>query len=321
MAHKKIALIGGGQIGGVLAQLIAMKQLGDVVLYDIVEDLPQGKTLDIAEAARVDGFDVKVTGTNNYKDISGSDLVIVTAGLPRKPGMSRDDLLSTNAKIMKVVAENVREYAPDSIVMIISNPLDAMVTLFKKVSGFPANRVLGQAGVLDSSRFSTFIAWELGVSVKDVNAMVLGGHGDTMVPLIRYANVNGIPVMEMLERKYKDKAKAKDVIMAMVERTKMAGGEVVKLLKTGSAFYSPAASATAMAESILLDEKRLLPACALLNGEFGVTGYYAGVPAVLGANGIERVVELSLDADEQAAFDNSINAVKKLVEDMERLGF
>ena len=321
MAHKKIALIGGGQIGGVLAQLIAMKQLGDVVLYDIVEDLPQGKTLDIAEAARVDGFDVKVTGTNNYKDISGSDLVIVTAGLPRKPGMSRDDLLSTNAKIMKVVAENVREYAPDSIVMIISNPLDAMVTLFKKVSGFPANRVLGQAGVLDSSRFSTFIAWELGVSVKDVNAMVLGGHGDTMVPLIRYANVNGIPVMEMLERKYKDKAKAKDVIMAMVERTKMAGGEVVKLLKTGSAFYSPAASATAMAESILLDEKRLLPACALLNGEFGVTGDYAGVPAVLGANGIERVVELSLDADEQAAFDNSINAVKKLVEDMERLGF
>ena len=321
MAHKKIALIGGGQIGGVLAQLIAMKQLGDVVLYDIVEDLPQGKTLDIAEAARVDGFDVKVTGTNNYKDIAGSDLVIVTAGLPRKPGMSRDDLLSTNAKIMKVVAENVREYAPESIVMIISNPLDAMVTLFKKVSGFPANRVLGQAGVLDSSRFSTFIAWELGVSVKDVNAMVLGAHGDTMVPLIRYANVNGIPVMEMLERKYKDKAKAKEVIMAMVERTKMAGGEVVKLLKTGSAFYSPASSATAMAESILLDEKRLLPACALLNGEFGVTGYYAGVPAVLGANGIERVVELSLDADEQAAFDNSINAVKKLVEDMERLGF
>lgn len=321
MAHKKIALIGGGQIGGVLAQLLAMKQLGDVVLYDIVEDLPQGKTLDIAEAARVDGFDVSVTGTNNYKDIAGSDLVIVTAGLPRKPGMSRDDLLSTNAKIMKIVAENVKTFAPNSIVIIISNPLDAMVTLFKKVSGFPANRVLGQAGVLDSSRFSTFIAWELGVSVKDVNAMVLGGHGDTMVPLIRYANVNGIPVMEMLERKYKDKAKAKEVIMAMVERTKMAGGEVVKLLKTGSAFYSPASSATAMAESILLDEKRLLPACALLNGEFGVTGYYAGVPTVLGANGVERVVELTLDAEEQAAFDNSINAVKKLVEDMERLGF
>ncbi len=321
MARKKIALIGGGQIGGVLAQLIAMRQLGDVVMYDIVEDLPQGKTLDIAEAARVDGFDVSVTGTNSYKDIAGSDLVIVTAGLPRKPGMSRDDLLTTNAKIIKAVAEGVKEYAPNSIVMIISNPLDAMVTLFKKVSGFPANRVLGQAGVLDSSRFATFIAWELGVSVKDVNAMVLGGHGDTMVPLVRYANVNGIPAMEMLERKYKDKAKAVEVMNAMVERTKMAGGEVVKLLKTGSAFYSPASSAVAMAQSILLDEKRLFPACALLNGEFGINGYYVGVTTVLGANGVERVVELSLSAEEQAALDNSVNAVKKLVEDMERLGF
>lgn len=320
MAHKKIALIGGGQIGGVLAQLIAIRQLGDVVLFDIVEDLPQGKTLDIAEAAGVDKFDVSVKGTNNYNDIVGSDLVVITAGLPRKPGMSRDDLLTTNAKIMKNVAEKVREFAPNSIVIIISNPLDAMVTLFKKVSGFPANRVMGQAGVLDSSRFATFIAWELGVSVKDVNAMVLGGHGDTMVPLTRYANVNGIPVMEMLERKYNDKSKAKDVILAMVERTKMAGGEVVKLLKSGSAFYSPAASALAMVESILLDEKRLLPTCALLNGEFGVNGYYAGVPAVLGANGVEKIIELSLNSEEQSAFDNSINAVKKLVEDMDRLG-
>ncbi len=321
MAHKKIALIGGGQIGGVLAQLIAIRQLGDVVLFDIVEDLPQGKTLDIAEAARVDNFDVSVKGTNSYNDIVGSDLVVITAGLPRKPGMSRDDLLTTNAKIMKNVAEKVKEFAPNSIVIIISNPLDAMVTLFKKVSGFPANRVMGQAGVLDSSRFATFIAWELGVSVKDVNAMVLGGHGDTMVPLTRYANVNGIPVMEMLERKYNDKSKAKEVILAMVERTKMAGGEVVKLLKTGSAFYSPAASALAMVESILLDEKRLLPTCALLNGEFGVNGYYAGVPAVLGANGVEKIIELSLDSEEQLAFDNSVNAVKKLVEDMDRLGF
>ncbi len=320
MAHKKIALIGGGQIGGVLAQLIAIRHLGDVVLFDIVEDLPQGKTLDIAEAAGVDKFDVSVKGTNNYNDIVGSDLVVITAGLPRKPGMSRDDLLTTNAKIMKNVAEKVREFAPNSIVIIISNPLDAMVTLFKKVSGFPANRVMGQAGVLDSSRFATFIAWELGVSVKDVNAMVLGGHGDTMVPLTRYANVNGIPVMEMLERKYNDKSKAKDVILAMVERTKMAGGEVVKLLKSGSAFYSPAASALAMVESILLDEKRLLPTCALLNGEFGVNGYYAGVPAVLGANGVEKIIELSLNSEEQSAFDNSINAVKKLVEDMDRLG-
>ena len=321
MARKKIALIGGGQIGGVLAQLIALKQLGDVVLFDIVEDLPQGKTLDIAEASRVDGFDVNVTGTNNYKDINGADLIIITAGLPRKPGMSRDDLLVTNAKIMKSVAENVKEHAPNAIVIIISNPLDAMVTLFQKVTGFPHNRVIGQAGVLDSSRFSSFIAWELGVSVKDVNAMVLGGHGDTMVPLIRYANVNGVPVMEMLERKYKDANKAKEVMKAMVERTKMAGGEVVKLLKTGSAFYSPASSATAMAESILLDEKRLLPVCAHLNGEFDVKGFYVGVPAVLGSNGVERIVELSLNEEEQAALDNSVKAVKGLVEDMARLGF
>ena len=321
MARKKISLIGGGQIGGVLAQLIAQKQLGDVVLFDIVEDMPQGKTLDIGEAARVVGFDVRVKGTNSYKDIAGSDLIIITAGLPRKPGMSRDDLLTTNAKIMKSVAEGVKENAPNAIVIIISNPLDAMVTLFKKITGFPANRVLGQAGVLDSSRFATFIAWELDVSAKDVNAMVLGGHGDTMVPLVRYANVNGIPAMEMLERKYKDKTKAEEVMKAMVERTKMAGGEVVKLLKTGSAFYSPAASAVAMAQSILLDEKRLLPACAYLKGEFGVNGYYVGVPAVLGANGVERVVELSLNEEEQAALNKSINAVKKLVEDMDRLGF
>ncbi|MGE5811914.1 MAG: malate dehydrogenase [Ignavibacteria bacterium] len=320
MLKQKIALIGGGQIGGVLAQLIAFKQLGDAVLFDIVQDLPQGKSLDISEAARVDGFDINLKGTNDYKDIKDADLVIVTAGLPRKPGMSRDDLLVTNAKIMKSVAEGVRDNAPNSIVIIISNPLDAMVTLFKKVSGFPANRVVGQAGVLDSSRFATFIAWELGVSVKDVNAMVLGGHGDTMVPIIRYANVNGIPAMELLEKKYKDKTKAKDVMNALVERTKMAGGEVVKLLKTGSAFYSPAASALAMAEAILFDEKRVLPVCAYLNGEFGVSGYYAGVPAVLGANGVEKVIEFSLDAEEKAAFDNSVNAVKSLVADMERLG-
>ncbi len=321
MGRKKISLIGGGQIGGVLAQLIASKQLGDVVLFDVVEDMPQGKALDIGEAARIVGADATVKGTNSYKDIGGSDLVIITAGLPRKPGMSRDDLLTTNAKIMKNVAEGVKENAPNAIVIIISNPLDAMVTLFQKVSGFPTNRVLGQAGVLDSSRFATFIAWELDVSVKDVNAMVLGGHGDTMVPLVRYANVNGIPVMEMLERKYNDKSKAGEVMKAMVERTKMAGGEVVKLLKTGSAFYSPAASAVSMAQSILLDEKRLLPACAFLNGEFGVNGYYVGVPAVLGSNGIERVVELSLNEEEQSALDKSVEAVKKLVEDMGRLGF
>jgi len=321
MSRKKISLIGGGQIGGVLAQLIAQRQLGDVVMFDILEDMPQGKTLDIAEASRIDGFDAKVEGTNDYKDIAGSDLVIITAGLPRKPGMSRDDLLTTNAKIMKTVAEGVKKNAPDAIVIIISNPLDAMVTLFKKISGFPSNRVFGQAGILDSSRFSTFISWELGVSVKDVNAMVLGGHGDTMVPIIRYANVNGIPVMELLERKYGDKAKAKEVMNAMVERTKMAGGEVVKLLKTGSAFYSPAAAAITMVEAIIYDEKRLLPVCAFLQGEFGVDGYYVGVPAVIGAAGVEKVVEFSLDEEEQSALDNSVNAVKTLVGDMERLGF
>jgi len=321
MGRKKIALIGGGQIGGVLAQLIALKRLGDIVMYDIVEDLPQGKTLDIGEAARVDGFDVNIIGTNDYKDIENSDLIIITAGLPRKPGMSRDDLLTTNAKIMKTVAENVKKFAPKAISLIISNPLDAMVTLFKKVTGFDYHKVLGQAGVLDSSRFATFIAWELGVSVKDINTMVLGGHGDTMVPIIRYANVNGIPAMELLERKYNDKSKAKEVMDKIVERTKMAGGEVVKLLKTGSAFYSPAAAAVAMAEAILRDEKRVLPVCAYLNGEFGIHGYYVGVPAVLGAKGVERVVEFALDDQEKNLLNNSVSAVKSLVADMERLGF
>jgi malate dehydrogenase len=321
MARKKIALIGGGQIGGVLAQLIALRELADVVLFDIVEDMPQGKTLDIAEASRIDGFDVNLRGTNEYKDIDNADVVIITAGLPRKPGMSRDDLLTTNAKIMKSVAEGVKEHAPNSIVIIISNPLDAMVTLFQKVSGFSHNRVIGQAGVLDSSRFSSFIAWELGVSVKDVNAMVLGGHGDTMVPLVRYANVNGVPVMEQLEKKYGDAAKAKEVMYAMVERTKKAGGEVVALLKTGSAFYSPASAAVTMAEAIIGDQKRVLPSCVYLDGEYGVNGYYVGVPAVLGAEGCERVLEVSLNEEEQAAFNHSVEAVTNLVADMEKLGF
>jgi malate dehydrogenase len=321
MARKKIALIGGGQIGGVLSQLIALRELADVIMFDIVEDLPQGKTLDIAEASRIDGFDSMLKGTNEYKDIEGSDIVIVTAGLPRKPGMSRDDLLTTNAKIMKQVAEGVKEFAPDAISIIISNPLDAMVTLYQKVTGAPHHKVLGQAGVLDSSRFSTFIAWELNVSVKDVNAMVLGGHGDTMVPIVRYANVNGIPIMELLERKYGDAAKAKEVMDAMVQRTKMAGGEVVKLLKTGSAFYSPASAAVAMAEAILKDQRRILPTCAFLKGEFGVNGYYLGVPAILGENGVEGIIEFGLADDEQAALDKSVDAVKNLVADMERLGF
>ncbi len=320
MARPKISLIGGGQIGGVLAQLACLRELGDVVLFDIVEDMPQGKTLDLAEASPIDGFDVSCTGTNSYSDIAGSDIVIVTAGLPRKPGMSRDDLIEVNSKIMTSVAEGIRDNAPDAFVIVISNPLDAMVTLCQKVTGFPAERVFGQAGVLDSARFMAFIAWELGVSVKDVSAMTLGGHGDTMVPLIRYASVQGIPVMELLEQKYGSAAKAEEVMTAMVERTKAAGGEVVKLLKTGSAFYSPASAAIAMAESVLKDQKRVLPTCALLNGEFGVDGYYVGVPCVLGAGGVEKIVEFKLDATEQALMDNSVNAVKGLIADLEKMG-
>lgn len=316
MARPKISLIGGGQIGGVLAQLCALRELGDVVLFDIVEGMPQGKCLDIAEASPVDGFDVELKGANDYKDIEGSQVVIVTAGLPRKPGMSRDDLIEVNSKIMTSVSEGIKQYAPDSFVIIISNPLDAMVTLCQKITGFPSERVMGQAGVLDSARFQSFIAWELGVSIKDVNAMTLGGHGDTMVPLVRYASVNGIPVMELLEQKYGSAAKAKEVMEAMVARTKDAGGEVVRLLKTGSAFYSPASSAIAMAESILKDQKRVLPTCALLKGEFGVDGYYVGVPCILGAAGVEKIVEFKLDAEEQAMFDNSVNAVKELVGSM-----
>ena len=317
MARPKIALIGGGQIGGVLAQLTALRELGDVTLFDIVEGMPQGKTLDIAEASPVDNFDVKVEGANDYSAIKGANIVIVTAGLPRKPGMSRDDLIGVNSKIMSQVAEGIKNNAPDAFVIVISNPLDAMVTLCQKVTGFPSNRVMGMAGVLDSARFASFIAWELGVSVKDVNAMVLGGHGDTMVPIVRYANVNGVPVMELLERKYNnDKAKAKEVMAAMVKRTQGAGGEVVKLLGNGSAFYSPASSAISMAEAILRDQKRLLPVCALLNGEFGVKGYYVGVPCVIGAGGVEKILEFSLDAEEQAMFDNSVAAVKELVDSM-----
>ncbi|GAC1450708.1 MAG: malate dehydrogenase [Desulfuromonadaceae bacterium] len=315
MARKKISLIGGGQIGGVLAQLCALRELGDVVLFDIVEGLPQGKMLDIAEVGPVDRYDVNLKGTNSYEDIKGSDIVIVTAGLPRKPGMSRDDLIEVNSKIMTSVAEGIKTYAPDSIIIVISNPLDAMVTLCQKITGFPYNRVIGQAGVLDSARFASFIAWELGVSVKDVTAMTLGGHGDDMVPLVRYASVKGIPVTELLEQKY-GAAKGKEVMEAMVKRTRGAGGEVVALLKTGSAFYSPASSAIAMAESILKDQKRVLPTCCYLQGEFGVNGFYGGVPAVLGEKGVEKIIQFKLDAEEQAMMDKSVAAVKELVGSM-----
>ncbi len=315
MARKKISLIGGGQIGGVLAQLCALRELGDVVLFDIVEGLPQGKMLDIAEVGPVDRYDVNLKGTNSYEDIKGSDVVIVTAGLPRKPGMSRDDLIEVNSKIMTSVAEGIKANAPDAIIIVISNPLDAMVTLCQKITGFPYNRVIGQAGVLDSARFASFIAWELGVSVKDVTAMTLGGHGDDMVPLVRYASVNGIPVTELLEQKY-GAEKGKEVMGAMVKRTRGAGGEVVALLKTGSAFYSPASSAIAMAESILKDQKRVLPTCCYLQGEFGVNGFYVGVPAVLGEKGVENIIQFKLDAEEQAMMDKSVAAVKELVGSM-----
>ncbi|MFP6580729.1 MAG: malate dehydrogenase [Myxococcota bacterium] len=304
MARPKIALIGGGNIGGVLAEQIAYRELGDVLIFDVVEGMPQGKALDMAEGAPLAGSDVSIAGTNDYKDLAGSDLVIITAGLARKPGMSRDDLLKTNLEIMKSVAKGVRDNAPDAIVIVISNPLDAMVYTFKEISGFPKNRVVGMAGVLDSTRFRSFVAWELGVSVEDVSALVLGGHGDTMVPLVRYCTVAGVPVSQFL---------SSDQIEAIVQRTKGAGGEVVGLLKTGSAFVSPALSAIEMAESILHDKKRVLACACLCEGEYGVDGLYVGVPCVLGANGVERVVEVELDEDDRKAFDASVEHVRSLV--------
>jgi malate dehydrogenase len=308
MARPRIALIGGGNIGGVLAEQAAYRELGDVVIFDVVEGMPQGKALDMAEGAPLVGADAQIAGTNGYADIAGADVVIITAGLARKPGMSRDDLLKTNLGIMKQVAEGVRDNAPDAFVIVVSNPLDAMVYTFKEVSGFPKNRVVGMAGVLDSARFRAFVAWELGVSVKDVTALVLGGHGDTMVPLVRYCTVAGIPV---------DKLLARDRIEAIVERTKGAGGEVVGLLKTGSAFVSPALSAMEMAEAYLRDKKRVLACACLLEGEYGVDGLYVGVPCVIGAGGLERVIEVELDAEEKKLFDASVEHVRTLVQQIE----
>lgn len=305
MARPKIALIGGGNIGGVLAEQIAYRELGDVVIFDVVEGLPQGKALDMAEGAPLIGSDAKVSGANDYSGIAGADLVIITAGLARKPGMSRDDLLNTNLKIMKQVAEGVRDNAPDAYVIVVSNPLDAMVYTFKEVSGFPKNRVVGMAGVLDSTRLRSFVAWELDVSVEDVTALVLGGHGDTMVPLVRYCNVAGIPIEKLI---------SKGAIDEIVERTKAAGGEVVGLLKTGSAFVSPAVSAIEMAESILKDKKRVLACACLCEGEFGVDGLYVGVPCVLGADGVEKIIEIDLNEDEQKLFDASVAHVRALVD-------
>ncbi|MBF0104626.1 MAG: malate dehydrogenase [Deltaproteobacteria bacterium] len=310
MARKKIALIGGGNIGGVLAQLIAQKELGDCVMFDIVEGMPQGKTLDIWEATPTINTDVKLTGANAYEGIKGSDVVIVTAGLARKPGMSRDDLLMTNLNIMSTCAEGVKKYAPNAFVIVVSNPLDAMVYTMKKITGFPKNRVVGMAGILDSGRFRVFVADELNVSVQDVQALVLGGHGDTMVPVTRLSSVAGIPVEELI---------SKDKLDAIVQRTRMAGGEVVGLLKTGSAFFSPAISAIEMAESYLKDKKRVLPCAALLEGEFGVNGFYVGVPVVIGAEGVERIVEFKLNETEKKLFDDSVVHVKKLMDEINKL--
>lgn len=302
--RKKIALIGGGNIGGVLAQLITQKELGDVILFDVVEGLPQGKCLDIWESTPVMGSDVKLKGANSYTDIEGADVVIVTAGLARKPGMSRDDLLSKNLEIMKAVAAGIKAHAPKAFCVVISNPLDVMVYTLKQITGFPKNRVVGMAGVLDSARFRAFVADELKVSVEDVSALVLGGHGDDMVPLIRLCNVSGIPLTDLI---------SKEKIEAIVSRTRLAGGEVVALLKTGSAFFSPAVCAMAMVESYLKDKKRVLACAAYLEGEFGVKGYYVGVPAVIGAGGVEKIIEVKLNADERKLFDESVNHVKKLI--------
>lgn len=308
MSRRKIALIGGGNIGGVLAEQIAMRELGNVVLFDVVEGLPQGKALDILEGLPVVHSSATVQGTNNYKDIQGSDVVIITAGLARKPGMSREDLLNKNLSIMKDVATHVKEQAPSAFVIVISNPLDAMVYTFQKISGFAANRVCGMAGVLDSARFRAFVAMELGVSVQDVQAVVLGGHGDTMVPLPRYCSVGGIPVTDLL---------SKEKIEKIISRTQQAGGEVVALLKTGSAFVSPALSAIAMAESYLKDQKRVLPCAAHLNGEYGIKGYYIGVPAVIGAQGVEKILEFKLSDDEKNLLQKSLSAVKQLVDSIQ----
>ncbi len=304
MSRKKIALIGSGNIGGVLAQLCVQKELGDVVLFDVVEGLPQGKSLDIWEAQPLLDSDVNIKGINSYEGIAGSDVVIVTAGLARKPGMSRDDLLATNIKIMKSVAEGIKAHAPQAFVIVISNPLDAMVYTMKKVTGFAKNRVVGMAGVLDSARLRTFVAGELNVSVSDVNAIVLGGHGDDMVPITRLTTVGGVCVEELIPAPR---------LQELVKRTRLAGGEVVELLKTGSAFYSPAVSAIEMAESFLKDKKRILPAAAYLEGEFGVQGYYVGVPCVIGAGGVERIFEFKLTSTEQELFAVSVDHVKNLV--------
>ncbi len=309
MARNKIALVGAGNIGGTLAHLIGLKELGDVVLFDIVKGVPQGKSLDLEQSSPVEGFDARIKGANDYSDIQGVDVVIVTAGVARKPGMSRDDLVGINTKVMSAVGAGIKANCPDAFVICITNPLDAMVAMLQEASGLPPNMVVGMAGVLDSARFRLFLAEEFNVSVEDVTAFVLGGHGDTMVPSTRYSTVAGIPVPDLIKMGWSTQAK----IDAIVQRTRDGGAEIVGLLGTGSAFYAPASSAVQMAESYLKDKRRVLPCAALLNGEYGVSGLYVGVPVVLGANGVERIVEIELDATEKAGFDKSVAAVKELV--------
>lgn len=313
--RNKIALIGAGQIGGTLALLTGLKELGDIALVDIAEGIPQGKGLDISEAAPVEGFDSHIQGSNDYDIIEGADVVIVTAGLPRKPGMSRDDLIETNSKIIESVGSNIKKYAPDAFVITITNPLDIMVEVMQRVTGFDANKVVGMAGVLDSARFRYFLADEFKVSVEDVTAFVLGGHGDTMVPLIRYSTVAGIPLPDLIEMGWTTQER----IDAIVDRTRNGGGEIVGLLKTGSAFYAPASSAIAMAESYLKDKKRVLPCAAKLNGEYGLHDLYIGVPVIIGAGGVEKIVEINLNDDEQKMFDHSVDAVRDLLVSLEKV--
>ncbi|MBI4030831.1 MAG: malate dehydrogenase [Proteobacteria bacterium] len=307
--RNKIALVGAGQIGGTLALLAGMKELGDVVLVDVAEGVPQGKALDLIEASPVEGFDSAFTGSNDYAAIKDADVVIVTAGVPRKPGMSRDDLIGINTGIIKTVGENIRKYAPKSFVIVITNPLDVMVEAMQRVTGFAPNMVIGMAGVLDSSRFRYFLAEEFKVSVEDVSAFVLGGHGDTMVPLVRYSTVGGIPLPDLVKMGWTTQKRIDEI----VQRTRDGGAEIVNLLKSGSAFYAPASSAIAMAESFLKDKKRVLPCAARLNGEYGVKGLYIGVPVIIGAGGVEKIIEIQLSPDEQKMFDHSVQAVRGLL--------
>jgi malate dehydrogenase len=306
--RPKIALVGAGQIGGTLALLAGLKELGDVVLFDIAEGVPQGKGLDLAQSSPVEGFDAIYKGSNDYADLTGADVVIVTAGVPRKPGMSRDDLIEINTKVITSVGENIKQYCPQAFVIVITNPLDVMVMVMQQVSGLPASRVVGMAGVLDSARFRYFLAEEFKVSVEDVTAFVLGGHGDSMVPLVRYSTVAGIPLPDLVKMGWTTQER----LDAIVQRTRDGGAEIVGLLKTGSAFYAPASSAIAMAESYLRDKKRVLPCAAYLNGQYGVKDLYVGVPVVIGAHGVEKIVEISLNPEEKKMFEASVAAVREL---------